>query len=278
MMKTSFFSLTLLGCALSLVSNLPNINKQASPALGGVSKTPQDILFSGDSVCDKFSSTIQSNNDTTDFPIDFNLYVATTESAPNDNYTVDLYFKNPRHNSLNQFAILNTTDKPQALEQYNPQLISQQPGFGVEFKFDFSKGLLCQFLYEFQVIYQLERQNDTSAKSDKIFLVGSCQLNQQYHPNDYNTLIDQGFRCVEYNSGFKYDGGKDWCSKFYPSDQCCDLYQNDELVARDTCPTKSGVLLASAPTVAPGPLDRPNGPGHEPRIAVASTLTTKRRA
>ena len=242
------------------MSNLPNINKQASPALGGVSKTPQDLLFSGDSVCDKFSSTIQSNNDTTDFPIDFNLYVATTESAPNDNYTVDLYFKNPRHNSLNQFAILNTTDKPQALEQYNPQLISQQPGFGVEFKFDFSKGLLCQFLYEFQVIYQLERQN------------------QQYHPNDYNTLIDQGFRCVEYNSGFKYDGGKDWCSKFYPSDQCCDLYQNDELVARDTCPTKSGVLLASAPTVAPGPLDRPNGPGHEPRIAVASTLTTKRRA
>lgn len=268
------FSLfTLVGCASAVISNLPEINKLQSPAAGGMVKSPANLLFSGDNVCDKFSSTIQSSNDTTEFPIDFNLYVANTAEAPNDNYTVDLYFKNPQHNSLNQFAVLNTTDKPEALDQYNPQLISQQ-SFGVEFKFDFSKGQLCQFLYEFQVIYQLESQNNTSHKSDKIFLVGSCQLNQQYHPEDYNKLIDQGFRCVEYNSGFKYDGGKDWCSKFYPSDQCCDLYENDELSGRNSCPASSS-FSAVSPSTAPGPLERSNGPMHQPTIAAATTLLTK---
>ncbi|KAK6458417.1 uncharacterized protein RJT20DRAFT_133850 [Scheffersomyces xylosifermentans] len=219
----------------AFVSNIEPVNK-ASNGLGEFSmKAPADLSFSGNYVCDKYSSIIQSTNSTTNFPIDFNMYVANDEGAPNENYTVDLYFKNP--NSFNSFRLLNASSK-EVLTQYNPTLVSAQPNFGTEFKFSFSKGLLCQFLYQFTVAYQLENTNSTRA-SDKIFLVGSCQENQRYHSDTYNYWIGKGFRCVEYNSGFKYDGGKDWCSKFYPSDQCCTSYINDEVSDRDNCPIGS---------------------------------------
>lgn len=236
----------------AFISNIPEINKLASTGnsktVGGPGvKTPADLSYSGDHVCDKFSSTIQGSNNTDDFPIGFNLYVANNDKAPEENYTIDLYFKNPAHQSLNDFAILNASDSDSVLQRYNPQLISKQPGFGVEFKFNFAKGLLCQFLYQFTVMYQLERQDDHSKTSDKIFLVGSCQENMRYHPEAYNDLVSQGFRCVEYNSGFKYDGGKDWCAEFYPSDQCCKSYQNDELTDRDTCPA-GGSTSVGTPT------------------------------
>lgn len=232
------------------ISNIPDVNKlgNSQGKTVGSMKTPSDLLYSGDHVCDKFSSTIQLSNNTNDFPISFNLYVAANEDAPNDNYTIDLYFKNPNHRSLNDFAILNASDSESVLEQYNPILISKQPGFGVEFKFNFEKGKLCQFLYQFTVMYQLEKQDDHSKTSDKIFLVGSCQENKAYHPDAYNDLIGQGFRCVEYNSGYKYDGGKDWCSKFYQASQCCDSFQNDELASRDSCPASSGYTSLGQPT------------------------------
>lgn len=250
--------LLLIAASNAFISNIPEINKLSTAGnakiVGAGIKTPQDLLYSGDYVCDKFSSTIQGSNDTTEFPIDFNLYVANNAKAPEENYTVDLYFKNPNHQSLNDFAILNASDSETVLERYNPQLISKQPGFGVEFKFNFAKGLLCQFLYQFTVMYQLERQQDHSKTSDKIFLVGSCQENKLYHPEAYNDLVAQGFRCVEYNSGFKYDGGKDWCTEFYPSDQCCKSYQNDELTDRDTCPASgSSSLLGSASSTGLSP-------------------------
>lgn len=249
--------LLLIAASNAFISNIPEINKLSTAGnakiVGAGIKTPQDLLYSGDYVCDKFSSTIQGSNDTTEFPIDFNLYVANNAKAPEENYTVDLYFKNPNHQSLNDFAILNASDSETVLERYNPQLISKQPGFGVEFKFNFAKGLLCQFLYQFTVMYQLERQQDHSKTSDKIFLVGSCQENKLYHPDAYNDLVSQGFRCVEYNSGFKYDGGKDWCSEFYPSDQCCKSYQNDELTDRDTCPASSSSLVGSASSTGLSP-------------------------
>ncbi|ODV82118.1 uncharacterized protein CANTADRAFT_35325, partial [Suhomyces tanzawaensis NRRL Y-17324] len=219
---------------LAYPSNIKEVNNLDSPVASV--KTPQDLLFSGNYVCDKFASIIQSNNDTTDFPVSLNLYVAQSEKAPNDNYTVDLYFKNVNHRSLNLFAFLNVSDSDTVLQSYNPQLISQQPNFGVEFKFDFAKGLLCNFLYQFTIAYQLQRTNDTSYESDKIFLVGSCQENEAYFPEAYGDLIDQGYRCVEYNSGYQYEGGKDWCSKFYPSDQCCQTFQSDELASRNQCP------------------------------------------
>lgn len=240
MLSSALYPLLLvIAVSNALISNIPEINKLSTPGsakvVGAGIKTPKDLLYSGDYVCDKFSSSIQSSNNTKDFPIDFNLYVANSAKAPEKNYTVDLYFKNPNHQSLNDFAVLNASDSESVLERYNPQLISKQPGFGVEFKFNFAKGLLCQFLYQFTVIYQLERQ-DQSKSSDKIFLVGSCQENKLYHPEAYNDLVSQGFRCVEYNSGYKYDGGKDWCTEFYPSEQCCKSYQNDELTDRNTCP------------------------------------------
>lgn len=233
----------------AFISNIPEINKLSTPGTSKIAgagiKSPADLLYNGDYVCDKFSSTIQASNNTKDFPIDFNLYVANNNKAPEENYTVDLYFKNPSHHSLNDFTILNASDSDAVLQRYNPQVISKQPGFGVEFKFNFEKGLLCQFLYQFTVMYQLERQ-DHSKTSDKIFLVGSCQENMRYHPDAYNDLLSQGFRCVEYNSGFKYDGGKDWCTKFYPSEQCCKSYQNDELIDRDTCPVSGTSSTGSA--------------------------------
>lgn len=248
--STLYPVLLLIAVSNAFLSNIPEINKlstngNAKIAGAGI-KTPQDLLYSGDYVCDKFSSTIQGSNDTTEFPIDFNLYVANNAKAPEENYTVDLYFKNPNHQSLNDFAVLNASDSKTVLERYNPQLISKQPGFGVEFKFNFSKGLLCQFLYQFTVMYQLEKQDDHSKTSDKIFLVGSCQENMRYHPDAYNDLVSQGFRCVEYNSGYKYDGGKDWCTEFYPSDQCCKSYQNDELTDRDTCPASGSSSSAGS--------------------------------
>lgn len=251
MIGTTLYPLLfVIAIAHAFVSNIPEINKLStnSKAMGSI-KSSTDLLFSGQYVCDKFSSTIQSNNDTRDFPIDFNLYVANSDKDPENNYTVDLYFKNPNHRSLNDFAILNASDSNSVLEKYNPQLISKQPGFGVEFKFSFSKGMLCQFLYQFTVMYQLEKQDDNSKKSDKIFLVGSCQQNMQYYPEEYNNLVSQGFRCVEYNSGFKYDGGKDWCTQFYPSDQCCNSYQQDELTDRDNCPPKGGYTSVGTPVM-----------------------------
>lgn len=219
------------------ILNIPQINRMQAPAgaVGGI-KSAADLLYSGEYVCDKFASTIQLANASDAFPVDFNLYVANSAQAPNDNYTVDLYFKNPNHQLTNDFAILNTSDQQLVLEKYNPLIILTQPGFGVEFKFSFAKGLLCQFMYEFTVLYQLESQSDHSKTSDKIFLVGSCQQNAQFYPDEHQELVSQGFRCLEYNSGFEYDGGEDWCSKFYPLDQCCKTYEHDELSARDTCP------------------------------------------
>lgn len=206
-----------------------------SPVTIGNAKTPATLTFSGDYVCDKYSSTIQSQNGTANFPVDFNLYVAASQSAPSDNYTVDFYFKNEYHQTLNEFSVLNASDSHLVLAHYNPQLISSQPNFGVEFQFNFAKGLLCQFLYQFTVAYQLQRLDNPAIVSDKIFLVGSCQLNQQFHPAAYADLTGQGYRCVEYNSGYKYDGGMDWCSQFYPVDQCCKSYDNDELATRNAC-------------------------------------------
>lgn len=273
MLTQVLLSLLTVSSTQAFVSNIKEVNNVSGSGNSkvvtsntGTLKTPSDLLYSGEYVCDKFSSTIQSSNSTTDFPIDFNLYVANNDKAPNDNYTIDLYFKNPNHQSLNDFAILNASDSETVLSNYNPQIISKQPGYGVEFKFNFAKGLLCQFLYQFTVLYQLERQKDHSDTSDKIFLVGSCQLNQQYHPEDYNNLISQGFRCVDYNSGFKYDGGKDWCTEFYPSDQCCKTYKNDELTGRDTCPASpsSSTFSSVAPSTSFGP----------PASTVASTLVT----
>lgn len=239
-MLSSFYILASLffSFGYAFISNVPELQRTGS-ALGMTVKTPADLLFSGPYVCEKFSSIIQSTNNTDGFPVNFNLYVAVDENAPNDNYTVDMYFKNPYHNSLNDFAMLNVSDSKHILQHYNAKLISRQPGFGVEFKFSFAKGLLCNFLYEFTVAYQLERQSNTTETSDKIFLVGSCQLHKNYYPESHQELVKEGFRCVEYNSGFRYDGGKDWCYQFYPQDECCKTYRNDELVARGKCPPGS---------------------------------------
>ncbi|KAK6876558.1 hypothetical protein K6H11_000204 [Candida tropicalis] len=245
-MLWSSLSLALLPCLTqAYITNFEDVNKltdlDSTPNVPGLEndiqvKTPQDLLFSGDYVCDKFASLIQSTNDTDEFPVDFNMYVSQTTDEGN-NYTVDLYFKNPWHNTYNEFAELNITDPQLVLSKYNPTLISKQD-FGVEFKFQFSKGLLCQFMYQFTIAYQLKHQDDDT-KSDKIFLSGSCQEHARYYPEDHEYLVNKGFRCVEYNSGFKYDGGKDWCSKFYPQSQCCTSYSRDEVVDRDTCPTVS---------------------------------------
>ncbi|EMG47378.1 hypothetical protein SBY92_002863 [Candida maltosa Xu316] len=251
----------LLPVAHGYLSNIPEINNlDQTPNIPGQDssfvqvKTPQNLLFTGDYVCDKYSSLIQSVNDTTEFPIAFDIYVSQTIDNP-DNYTLDLYFKNPWHQSYNTFTFLNVTDSTDVLSRYNPTLISHQEGFGVEFKFQFSKGLLCQFMYQFTIAYQMVHQNDTDVKSDKIFLSGSCQENQRYYPDSYAKLVSEGFRCVEYNSGFKYDGGKDWCSEFYPDGQCCKSYRNDEIVDRNTCPRVGGgsdVQVSGEPVIISG--------------------------
>jgi len=230
------FLLFLIPLCQGLISNFDEIFAQP---VAGMAKTPADLSYTGDYVCDKFASVIQSTNNTDEFPVDFNLYVSNTPDAPTDNYTVDLYFRNEYHQSYNEFALFNVSESKDVLSQYNPILISKQPQFGIEFKFDFHKGLLCQFLYQFTVAYQLQHVNNTNVKSDKIFVVGSCQENKQYHYDSYSALVDQGYRCVEYNSGFKYEGGKDWCSKFYPPDQCCKSFTHDELTSRDECPAGS---------------------------------------
>lgn len=235
----------------ALVSNIPSIQSK-SPITGSpiAVKNPQTLTFSGSRVCDKYASIIQANNNTKDFPTSFNMFVQGSESAPDDNYTVDLFFKNPRNRNLNEFSLLNITDSPEELSQYNPITVSQQPDFGVEFKFNLAKGLLCQLLYKFTIMYQMQSKEDPSYQSEKVFLVGSCQLNREYYPDMHNRLLGEGFICKEYNSGFKYNGGKNWCSTFYQYDQCCDEYSNDVLESRDSCSNNSTFTPSTLATVS----------------------------
>lgn len=207
--------------SFAFITNLKSFGQSNVGKLGGfVSKNPATLEFSGSHVCDKYSTILKYGNNT-DFPVIYNMYIVESDG----NYTIDVYFKNLK--TTNEFSLFNVTDRTK-LETFNPVLVSTQEN-GIEVKLNMSKGLLCQFLYKFTVAYQLK---SNSTESDKILLAGSCQLNERYYPEEYNNYISQGFKCMDYNSDFRFSGGVDTCHVQYDGNQCCQTYENDEIVSR----------------------------------------------